>query len=197
MQHDHQHPTQTIRRPTRLVKYAIPAPIIGENKSTGLDDSTDIAVQPTALMEPVGMAEVAEASAATTIPLCTLSAWYSSGCACLSHADADLPDDISSQQTHLMQLSGMMRAIRIAPSQDAGDHKGPHSTPHLSRPYATLDDVPKDAGPNPDTRKGPNTRVPAKGTPTMDGSPFVHGRGTLCGYPGGGRVPWPIEEEYW
>ncbi len=145
MQQDHQHPTQTIRRPTRLVKYAIPAPIIGENKSTGLDDSTDIAVQPTALMEPISMAE---ASAATTIPRGEPTAWYSSGCARLSHADADLPEDISSQQTHLMQLSGMMRAIRIAPSQDAGPHqdtrKGPHhSLPH-SRPYATLDDVPKD-----------------------------------------------------
>ncbi|MFL5659887.1 MAG: hypothetical protein ACJ8BW_00890, partial [Ktedonobacteraceae bacterium] len=89
-----QRPAPSIHRPARLVKYTHPTGIGRER--VNLSETTDVAQQPTAGMEVV------------SAPLLPLTSPFDFDT--LPFAD---PDDISSQSTHLMQLSGMMQAIRL------------------------------------------------------------------------------------
>lgn len=104
MQHD-QRSAHSMRRPTRLVKYPIhPTPTIPKNGSTELDAVNDVANQPTKLMQQVSKP-----------PHPTTPAYNLGG---LSPADLEPDlDDISSQSTNLMQLSGMLRTVRIQQPQ--------------------------------------------------------------------------------
>src|SRR5579859_1809681 len=90
---EEQRPAQTMRRPTRLVKYAYPSHIgVQSTVLESAGESLDVAAQPTTRIEPVSLNNVPNSD----------------------------PGDISNQVTHLMQLSGMLRPIRV-PQQQAGD----------------------------------------------------------------------------
>jgi uncharacterized protein (TIRG00374 family) len=101
-----QRPAPSIHRPARLVKYTHPTGI-GQER-VNLSETTDVAQQPTIGMEVV------------SVPLLLFSSPFDFDT--LPFAD---PDDISSQSTHLMQLSGMMQAIRLPrPQPDTQKEQG-------------------------------------------------------------------------
>src|SRR5947209_7348076 len=114
MQHE-QRPAQFIRRPTRLIKH--PYPFDLGNKCADQHDVLDVATLPTAHMEAVkDQGDRIMGQGYTTDRVA--SPVYSRGDPCGRpggglDAITD-PTDIASQSTaHLMQLSGMMRAIRL------------------------------------------------------------------------------------
>src|SRR5947209_4502868 len=98
-----QRPAPSIRRPTRLIKYSYPSTIETDfiaPASDSASDLTDAASQPTTRIKRVN-----NLSLPVTPPFSFKSI-----------AGAD-PDDVSSQSTHLMHLSGMMRTIRVPKQQ--------------------------------------------------------------------------------
>jgi uncharacterized protein (TIRG00374 family) len=106
MQHN-QRPAPSIRRPTRLIKYPIPPKLV--SRDAELDAVNDVAGQPTQVMEPVSNPSHPDMPAYSLDSMIDLAA---------AGLEPD-PYDISSQSTHLMQLSGMMRALHVQQAQPA------------------------------------------------------------------------------
>src|SRR5258706_7192745 len=103
-------PAPSIHRPARLVKYTHPTGI-GQER-VNLSETIDVAQQPTTGMEVV------------SAPLLLFTSPFDFD----NQPFADL-DDISSQSTHLMQLSGMMQAIRLPrPQPDTQKEQGAGET---------------------------------------------------------------------
>jgi uncharacterized protein (TIRG00374 family) len=111
MQHD-QRSAQSMRRPARLVKY--PTPALPKNGSTELDAVNDVANQPTKQMQQVSK------------PPHPITPAYNLGWLSPADLEPDL-DDIGSQSTNLMQLSGMLRTIRVQQPQPSRQRNAANS----------------------------------------------------------------------
>src|SRR6266571_117960 len=110
--HHEQRPASSIRRHTRLIKYPYPSTL--RNASANDQNGTDVAQRPTTRMNSVH-----KASLPPTPPVFNN----------MTNTGAD-PDDISIQSTlHLMQLSGMMRAVRV-PMPPPEGHQPPSLPEH-------------------------------------------------------------------
>ncbi len=113
MQHDNRS-RQPIRRPTRLIKYASPTPSPVSAPASEDDEQFDVALQPTRLMD--SMNGISNNAAISITPPRSFPN--------IPVTDADLHlgkedrNDVSTLSTkHLMQLSGMVRAVRPSQSQ--------------------------------------------------------------------------------
>jgi uncharacterized protein (TIRG00374 family) len=106
MQH-HQRSAPSIRRPTRLIKYPVPPKLV--SRDAELDAVNDVAGQQTQVMEPVSD---------PSHPLIPVYSFNNMIDLAATGLEPD-PYDISSQSTHLMQLSGMMRALHVQQAQPA------------------------------------------------------------------------------
>lgn len=111
MQQD-QRPAPSIRRPTRLIKFPHPSP--HKSRDAELAAFSDVAGQPTVLMERVGKPSRPVVSAYDLRCIHELSP---------SELEPDL-FDISDEITHLMKLSDVISAVRIQRPQPAHqDHE--------------------------------------------------------------------------
>jgi uncharacterized protein (TIRG00374 family) len=124
MQQDNR-PVRPIRRPTRLIKYPMLPSLVPETPSKMVEDDAeiDVAMQPTYLLDAIGNIPEHPSSMPMTPP-------YAFSKIPVTDADMRLDDeDISTTSTrHLMQLSGMVRAVRPPQSQyrphSMGDNAG-------------------------------------------------------------------------
>ncbi len=115
-----QRPAPSIHRPARLVKYTYPIGMGGQER-VNLSETIDVAQQPTTGMEVVS----------SSLLLLTSPFDFD------NQPSAD-PGDISSQSTHLMQLSGMMQmqAIRLPrPQADTQKEPGANETSAIIEEY--------------------------------------------------------------
>src|SRR5947209_2822219 len=111
MQQD-QRPVPSIRRPTRLIKF--PHPSTHKSRDAELAAFSDVAGQPTLVMERVGKPSRPVLSAYGLKCIHELSP---------SELEPDL-FDISDEITHLMRLSDVISAVRIQQPQPANqDHE--------------------------------------------------------------------------